>query len=140
MNNDRGPILAFMEDLHEAITGLNDDGDLLLLGVDWNEDVRAPETTAFFQKLGMREVLLERHGDDAPKTYADRSYPIDGIFASYSLDIEVGGYLAFGNIAETDHRGLWVDICKGSFCGSWTTIARAPARRIITGNPRVEKK
>ena len=88
----------------------------------------------------MREVLLERHGDDAPKMYADGSYPIDGIFASYSLDVEVGGYLAFGGITETDHRGLWVDICKSSIFGSWAMIARAPAHRIIVGHPRVENK
>ena len=140
LNDDRDPLRAFAEDLRDELSDWNDDGDMLILGIDLNGDVRDEMNKEFFHRLGMREVLMERHGDDAPETYADGSKPIDGIFASYSLDITAGGYLAFGDISETDHRGLWIDIPMHSIFGSWATISRAPARRIISGRLKVEKK
>jgi len=140
LNDDRDPLQAFDEDLSEAITKWNEDGDIIIVGVDYNGDVRSDATAEFFNNLGLREVILERHGMSAPETYADGSKPIDGIFVSYSVDIAAGGYLAFGEMSETDHRGLWIDIHKRDIFGSWARIVRAPARRLAVGHLRAEKK
>ena len=36
LNDDRDPLQAFLDDLHEAITRWNDKGDVIILGIDYN--------------------------------------------------------------------------------------------------------
>ena len=110
LNDDRDPLKAFDEDLYDALSEWRDEGDSIILRIDFNDDVRARSTTERFESLQMREVLLERHGVKGPETYADGSCPVDGIFASDNINIAGGGYLEFGAFADTDHCALWVDI------------------------------
>ena len=45
-----------------------EEGDQLLLLMDVNEDIRTGGTSKILLELGLREVLLEEHGNDAPAT------------------------------------------------------------------------
>jgi hypothetical protein len=83
-------------------------GDQIILMLDANEDIRCYAQA--LQHTGLREVLLTRHGNNSPATFNGGSVPIDGIFASPSVDIIAGGYFEFGCCPLTDHRGLWIDI------------------------------
>jgi hypothetical protein len=82
--------------------------------MDVNEDVRAAPIQTFLDDLGMREVILERHGKlTAPNTHLRGSNSIDGIFVTSSLKIVNGGYAAFDQGVtgkRSDHRCLWIDI------------------------------
>ena len=72
----------------------------------FNEDARKERINTFFNKLGMQEGILDKHGDqEAPPTYHRGSYPIDWIFVTKVLEIAKCGYLGFGRL-PTDHRGL----------------------------------
>ena len=66
LNNDRDPLKAFDEDLYDAISEWRDEDDSIILGIDFNDDVRARSTTERFESLQMMEVLLERHGFEGP--------------------------------------------------------------------------
>jgi hypothetical protein len=55
-----------------------EEGDQLLLLMDVNEDIRTGGTSKMRLELGLREILLEKHGNDAPATYSRGGIPIDG--------------------------------------------------------------
>jgi hypothetical protein len=86
---DGCPRELFTTHLMAAITQWSDAGNQILLLVDANEDIRTFATT--IQSTGLREVVLERHGSNAPATYNGGSTPIDGIFAPPSINIILGG-------------------------------------------------
>ena len=118
LNDDRDPLLAFDENLHEAISEWRDDGDSINLGIDFNGDVRDASVVQFFSSLNMREVLIDKHGKDGPETYDNGSKPVDGIFVSSHININGGGYLEFGTFSDTDHRALWIDVPAIKIFGS----------------------
>ena len=68
--------------------------------------------------LGLREVLLEKHGGTtAPETWERGSDPIDGVFASWALHIERGGFLAHSMGCPSDHRAGWLDVTYAEALG-----------------------
>ena len=107
--------------------------------IDANEAMQS--FTLALQHTGLREALLQRHGQNAPATFHGGSDPIDGIFVSPSIDIIVGGYFEFGFCPHTDHRGLWLDIhYRVAFGHVMPAIVTAQARRLKTNDPRIVKK
>jgi hypothetical protein len=107
--------------------------------MDANEDIRAFGNT--IAPSGLHEVLLERHGPNAPATYHGGSQPIDGVFASPSIHIVQGGYLEFGYGPHTDHRGLWIDVhYQIAFGHIMPPIPSHQARRLKTSDPHIVKR
>ena len=47
--------------------------------MDCNEDIRSDTIQKFLDEVGMKEIILDRHGSDAPGTYIDGTLPIDGL-------------------------------------------------------------
>jgi hypothetical protein len=123
--------------LVEEIEKWTEAGDQIILMIDAYEDIR--NFANAIQATGLREVLLERHGQNALATYNGGTDPIDGIFASpASIDILIGGYLEFGFGPHTDHRGLWLDIhFQIAFGHVMPAIATAQARCLKTKDPRI---
>jgi hypothetical protein len=111
---DPDPRVVLLQDLSAAIQTWRDQGDHVVLMMDVNEDIRSAPIHTFLDDLGMRKVILERHGKStAPNTHLRGSDPIDGIFVTSSLEIVNGGYAAFDQGVTTkrsDHRCLWIDI------------------------------
>jgi hypothetical protein len=134
------PRQAFLDDLQQEIVKLQELGHHIILMLDGNEDMRHGPMQRLFQSLQLREVILERHGQRAPSTYKRNTndVPIDGIWASLSVQISAGGYFGFDEIIEgTDHRALWIDLTyKIAFgCDKYSPIIRPSARRLNTQNP-----
>lgn len=135
------PRKRLFTDLAASIYEWIDDGDQLLVMGDWNVDVREHTLTDFFAPHGMREVLLERHGESAPATCNMGSSPIDGIWATSSLDIARGGYCNFEEGLPSNHRTLWVDLTYMSAFGhKQPAIVRRTARRLKLNDPRCTSK
>jgi hypothetical protein len=82
----------------------------VVLLADWNVDVRGEKTQKYMADLGMREVIMEFHGDKGPRTYNRGSKPIDGIFMTQDLYIVQRGYMHSVMGIGSDHRCLWLDI------------------------------
>jgi hypothetical protein len=84
----------------------------------------------------MKEIIIKQHVNSPPNTYADRSVPIDGIFATEGINPVFSGYGAFSDGIYSDHRLLWVDIDETLLLGTKATPLWAPkARRLQCNNP-----
>jgi hypothetical protein len=76
-----------------------DEGDQLTIGIDAKEDVRTGATAEFFQTLGMRDAILDKHSQSSPSATHNRNnqrQPIDGLFVTPGLQAVAAGYSAFG--------------------------------------------
>jgi hypothetical protein len=140
-DDDRCPRLAFLEDLCKEIEAFKEEGDNIILMLDGNDDMRRGDIHRAFTNCNLHECLLERHGNRAVNTYRrnDKNVPIDGIWASPSIDIKAGGYLAFDEVFPgTDHRTLWIDITyRTAFGHNMAPIVRPQARRLQCKDPRL---
>jgi hypothetical protein len=105
---DREPREAMLIDLQKDIRICVRDGEYVVLMMDCNEDVRLNRMKAFLQACNMQDIILERHGGaaNAPQTYKFGKVPIDGIFATHSVQCIQDGVQS----RHSDHRCLWFDL------------------------------
>jgi hypothetical protein len=109
--------------------------------MDANEDVRGTTISTFLFDLHMREVILEKHGNDvAPRTHIRGQNPIDGIFVTESIDIIAGCYASFDQGVQAkhaDHHCLWIDLRLSDVFGhKMPGPAKFQARRVNGKDPR----
>lgn len=108
---------------------------------DFNEDVRGHNLTNYFQRWGMHEAILHRHGHDAPNTFRDGRVPIDGIFCSTDMHPFRCGYAELDWGLKSDHRMIWIDFDGTDIFGSTYPPLWCPkARRLKLMDPRVVAK
>jgi hypothetical protein len=128
---------TFWEDLWEKVDNWREQGDQIIIGGDWNTDVRDEKILEQFRKRSLVPAITTKHGSQGPGTYSGGNNPIDEIFCSSSIDVKAAGYFAHGT-ATGDHRPLWIDITKSSTLG--TNMSKLPAfnaRRLKCQDPRV---
>ena len=82
-------------DLQQAIQTWSVAGEHVIVMMDCNQDVRSNRLQAFAEACNMREIILDRHGQEAPWTYRSGKRPIDGIFATRSVQCVQAGYTGF---------------------------------------------
>ncbi len=142
-NQDREPRKAIFDDLAGEINRWVADGEHVVLMMDCNEDVRSNTITTFLNECGMRDIVLERHGNEAPRTHKRGSHPIDAIFATHSVQCVRAGYAGFDGGVQakrSDHRCLWFDVTINSIFGHEMPPTNKPqARRLKCNDPRVVK-
>jgi hypothetical protein len=88
-------------------------GDLIVIGIDANEDVCQGDTARIFSEMALCEVILELHRHKPAPATCDKNNncePIEGLFASPGVRIVAGGYSSFNAGCPSDHRYLWIDI------------------------------
>jgi hypothetical protein len=110
--------------------------------MDCNEDVRSVAITNFLNACGLRGIVLERHGSDAPRTHKPGSRPIDAIFATHSVKCVRAGYAGFEDGVQSkhsDHCCLWIDVLINSIFGHEMPRTNKPQTRRLkcNGDPRV---
>jgi hypothetical protein len=67
----------------------------------------------FLEHTNIRDVDISMYGNDAPYTHIDGSKPIDGIFATRSVECIQAGYSSFGEGVQgkrPDHQCIWMDV------------------------------
>ncbi len=127
-------------DLQKVLTEWMEQGDQIIMGVDVNEDIRMEEIMAFFDKFGMANIMLMKHGQEAPATQNRGNYPIDRLFATRALQNHQCGYLS-GLDAIGDHRCLWIDIPEERlFSSNLPLLTKPKARRLKMEDPHTIKK
>jgi hypothetical protein len=117
------PREVFYQDLKKDISKWKNDGCHIIIGIDANEDVRTGHTAEFFKDLGMREIILHTHKKKSPPATCDKNnnrQPIDGIFATFEINITTGGYFPFNSGCSSDHRPIWIDVPYNSIFGHAT--------------------
>ena len=116
------PRKAFVDDLCKQIQHWRDEGCEVVLGVDANEDIsiHSPESIRQrFWECGLDEAILRRHPPTATHQRNQRNIPIDGIFTTSGVPVLAGGYYAFDEFVEADHRALWIDIDLDTALGNF---------------------
>ena len=112
------------------------DGEQLIIGRDWNENVYNTSLLDNFQRRILFPVITSNHKQTAPETYNGGSRPIDEFFASPTLNISACGYMEHGRV-NSDHRPIWVEITKDSFLGqNPPPLSSYQARRLRVQDPR----
>ena len=134
-DDDRTPRKAMMEDLLTQIRQWRTNGDQIIIMIDCNEDIRSPTIKNSFQSVGLKEIITNNRDENAPATFHRGSAPIDGIFATPTINMLQGGYLPFGEM-PSDHRTLWLDISyENAFGYTMPPILNPISRRLKSNIP-----
>jgi hypothetical protein len=145
-NDDRDPRRAFIKDLEAQLDVWMTAGNLIIIGLDANDNVRTGPVNAMLRNRGLVEVHSAQHPHLPPRATCNKNtqdIPVDRIWASPSLDCSSAGYLGFGEIiiGKTDHRLLWADFTYESALGFQPPEPSYVApQRLTLNDPRVVKK
>jgi hypothetical protein len=134
------PRKVLIDELCVELKAVLDKGEQVVVILDANEDIRRGYAQEQFEKIGLVEAIIDRHGD-APPTYDRGSKPIDGIFVSPTLRGCRCGYEAFGDGPPgITHRLIWIDIPVVNAFGNVLTSTKFKARRLKNFDPRVTER
>ena len=131
---------AFWKDLWKSVDEWMAEGNQIVLGGDWNIDVRKSQFLKEFQSRNLVPAITGKHGTQGPETYRRGRYPIDEIFVSTTLQVKACGYLEHGQSAG-DHRPLWKDVTKELVLGAkLPKVQSHQARKLKCQDPRIVQK
>jgi hypothetical protein len=116
------PRLAFLDDLETDILRWQAEGNLIILGLDLNDNTWTGAETLRIEQWGLKNALKHQHPHLPAVATCNKNHsnkPVDAIWCSHSLDILNAGMSGFGspNIGYTDHRMLWIDVDAASVFG-----------------------
>jgi hypothetical protein len=120
--NERNPRQAFIEDLGEQITKWKEDGNLIILGLDLNDNAWTSEAAQMIELWGLLNIHTTQH-PNLPAVAAcnkNRSnIPIDGMWCSLAIEKISAGMTSFvsPDLGKTDHQLLWADFTVDSLFG-----------------------
>eukprot|EP00957_Ditylum_brightwellii_P211960 15366810-Ditylum_brightwellii.AAC.1 len=125
------PRNAILVDLREDIEKWKQDGEQVILMGDLNEYVGENNVRTYFQQLGMRELITEKHGlQKCATTRGNKSkQAVDGIWGTMGIKIEAGGYLPFHTGIASDHRILWIKVVLSYIFGHTEQAMKKPVAR-----------
>ncbi len=116
INCTNSPKNRFLMDLEKAILEWQAKGDMVILIVDMNKDVRWPKIQKLLQSVGLVDGPTMQHRSP-PATHNHGSIPINGIFLPIMLVDQCRmGYLEFREAIPSNHRALWLDIPAHYVC------------------------
>ena len=95
-----------------------DKGERLIIMGDWNSEFL--ELKTWMKTKGLTNTICDLHGySDVPITYKkSKEYPINGIYCTYPLTGNQGGFLYFGRLVG-DHQALWIELHEIMLLGFW---------------------
>jgi len=139
------PRHALLQDLRDEVDKWKRDGDLLILGMDANENARQGFPANWARSAGLVDALQQKHPHLPPVATHDRnqqSIPVDMLLCSPALEGEKGGMLGFGETDYmSDHRLLWMDFVKSSLFGyTPSPVHLLQPNRLLLTDPKVVKK
>ena len=122
IHDDRNPRRAFVKDLQAALKIWSTEGNLLIVGMDANDNVRTGDVNAMLRQSGLVDVHHSKHPYLSTVSTCNKNtqnIPVDGIWASPSLDCVAAGYYGYGELTmgKTDHRMIWADFSYESVFG-----------------------
>ena len=136
---DTDPRELFWTDLRDEVEQWKNNGELLILGGDFNENTQSTTMNNRMLEWGLENVFNDLNR--MPPTYNGGSTPIDGIFASPFIHVQARGMMGFGDGITSDHRCLWMDVSPESI-GATKTAETVPARarRLQHRNPKTVRR
>jgi hypothetical protein len=146
LKDDRNPRRAFIQDLEKHVEIWIQAGNLIILGLDANDNVRTGDVNRMLRTKGLLDIHHARHPHLPPEATCNKNMnaiPVDGIWASPSLHCTAAGYYGFGEIVigRTDHRMIWADFSYESALGFQPPKPKyTPPQRLTLQDPRVVKR
>ena len=133
-------IKNFWQDFWDQVDEWLGKGEQLVIGGDWNEIVTEKKFLKPFLDRNLKPAVQTRHGTKLPATYNRGSKPLDEVFCSSTLEVQLSGYGIFGQ-TRGDHRPVWLDISTSSALGtSMTKLSNKQPKRLRCKDPRIVKK
>ena len=118
------PRQLFDKDLLDLIDKWLELDDVIVLGIDMNEDVRTGDLAYQLKERGLHNAILSRHSELSPPATFNgntKRTPVDAIWCTKGIEIERAGYCPFqgtGPSPPTDgHRMLWIEANNFSLLG-----------------------
>jgi hypothetical protein len=120
--NARNPRQAFIDDLTEQITKWKEEGNLIILGLDLNDNDWTSTAAQAIESWGLINVHTTHHPDLPTVATCNKNQsniPIDGMWCSPGIEIISAGMAGFRSpdLGKTDHRLLWADFTVDSLFG-----------------------
>jgi hypothetical protein len=146
LKDDRNPRRAFVKDLEQQLDSWIIEGNLILIGLDANDNIRTGDVNAMIRSKGLTDVHAAKHPSLPTEATCNKNtngIPVDGIWASPSLECTAAGYYGFGEliIGKTDHRMIWADFSYESALGFQPPEpAYIAPQRLTLQDPRVVRK
>jgi hypothetical protein len=111
-----------MKDLQSKLESWMEQGNLILIGMDANDNVRTGDVNTMLRTQGLSEVHAAQHLHLVTQATCNKNtqgIPVDGIWASPSLESLAAGYYGFGEVlmGKTDHCAIWPDFLYESALG-----------------------
>ena len=110
---------------------------------DLNEHTNSKVVESYFAKIGIRELITEKHGKKFPatKTRNKNHKAVDRIWETIGLSIEKGGYLPYNLGIKSDHHIIWVKMVTSIALVYQPYLSKSPAyRNLRLHNPKGQKK
>jgi hypothetical protein len=114
--------------------------------MDANDNVRTGDVNAMLRQLGLVDVHHSKHPYLSTVSTCNKNtqnIPVDGIWASPSLDCVAAGYYGYGELTmgKTDHRMIWADFSYESVFGFKPPEPEYNApQRLTLADPRVVRR
>ena len=134
------PRTLFVRDLKHQIQEWLQEGDHIIVGLDANDDIRKSPVRKMLVDQGLKESVLSINAPSVPPetNYKNnKGVPIDGIFVTPGIKPTRGGYSAYNEFMDSDHRTLWLDVPFTSALGfNPPNLHQHKMRAVKAGDPR----
>jgi len=138
--DQRCPRLAFIKDLVADIKEAQTKGDNIVLLLDGNMNMKDSLMANAFTAIGLEEKILKKHGLLGPSTFKRnlQGHPIDGKWASQTLQTINNSYMAYDSITHSEHRCVWLELSyQEAFGHNMPAIARPKTRPLHCKDPKI---
>lgn len=137
---DKCPRILFNEHLTMAIKKWMEEGEQIVLGIDYNDPINGKsDLEKRLKDIGVVNAIQHNHQSRAPPTRTPGTNTIDSIFCSKSLLSSKCGYMQFQN--NYDHRPTWMDIPYNLALGhELPPVIRPQMRRLQTTNRKATNR
>jgi hypothetical protein len=145
LKDNRNPFRAFIKDLEKQLELWIQAGNLLIIGLDANDNVRTGDVTMMLRTKGLLNIHHAQRPHLPPEATCNKNtkaVPVDGIWASPSLHCTAAGSYGFGElvIGKTDHHMIWADFSyKSALRFQPPTPSYIAPQRLTLQDPRVVK-
>ena len=116
---------------------IREDAEIILC-MDANADLLEPALQKMLSTTGLIDLVAHQLGSCLPETYVRGKRTIDHIFGTPHIATAVrgAGFLAYNDGIVSDHRGIFLDLCRKTLFGARQNIEEREARRLTTSNKR----
>ena len=113
--------------MKEEIEKWNREGDIIIMMGDFNDYILSPKPRLFFLKIGLREIITDKHRIELPGNMRSiKKKSIGGIWASPGLFTASYGYLPVNRGLKSYHRLIWFKQTFSKYLSDNTLPSRTP--------------